>query len=247
MYLSPRLKEPVMQALYQDGTYFAGGEGSGYEDYLFQGKSLRITFRGFLTEMRKRGIAGGKLLEVGSGYGFFLAEAADFFPQQYGAELSEEGGSHARKISGAPIHVGGLGSLPAHWKDFDTVVAINVIEHIYAPLDFLAAVRPRMKEDGTLVVATPNIGSLWYALMKKRWPSFKIPEHVAFYTKATLTRLLERAGFSAIREIPFLHAFPLGLIAAKFGVPLGGGLGARPIKLPGTMIALAAGGNNGHA
>lgn len=239
-YLNPRLKESVMDKIYEGERYFSGGDMTGYSDYTSQAKSLRITFRKFLTELRRLGLASGKLLEVGCGYGYFLDEARDFFPYLFGSELSSEAANLARKLEAGTIWTGDVSSLPLEWNSFDIIVAINVIEHVYAPLHFLISLRQKLRSGGRIVLATPDFGSLWPKILGSKWPSFKIPEHVVFYNKKTLGLLLEKAGFGDIREIPFRHMFPLGLIVSKFGINIRGRLGQIPVGIPKTMIALSA-------
>lgn len=239
-YLNPRLRQSVMRSTYEGNGYFSDIADAGYRDYVSQEKSLRITFRRFLTELKLLGLTSGSLLEVGCGYGYFLDEARDFFPSVSGTELSPDAADRARKSSVANVHAGDIDSLPPEWSNFDVIVAINVIEHIYAPVEFLIAAKQRLKGGGKAVIATPDFGSFWVKVLGSRWPSFKIPEHVTFYTKKTLGLLLEKAGFSNIREVPFQHFFPLGLIAGKFGLSIRGGVGLLPVRLPKTMIALSA-------
>ena len=229
-----------MRSTYEGNGYFSDSATAGYRDYVSQEKSLRITFRRFLTELKRIGLTSGRLLEVGCGYGYFLDEARDFFPSVSGTELSPDAAYHARKSSVANVHTGDIDSIPPEWNNFDIIVAINVVEHIYAPVEFLIAAKQKLKDGGKVVVATPDFGSFWVKILGSRWPSFKIPEHVTFYTKKTLGLLLEKAGFSNIREVPFHHFFPLGLIAGKFGLSIRGDAGLLPVWLPKTMIALSA-------
>jgi SAM-dependent methyltransferase len=240
IFLSPRLRADVAKKIYEDASYYSQGQVTGYEEYLHQEKALRITFRRFLGEMKKRGMASGsRLLEIGSGLGYLLDEARGFFPERTGMDLSTEAASRAHCISGAEVHVGEVSTLPPEVKDFDVVVAVNVIEHVYSPLAFLSSLRQRVKSGGRIVIATPDIGSFWYNIMGRKWPSFKIPEHVIFYTRGTLALLLDRAKFGNIREIPFPHAFPLGLIGSKFRIPVPGKFRDIPVWIPKTMVALS--------
>ncbi len=240
IFLSPRLKASVAKRIYENASYYSQGRDAGYEEYLLQEKALRITFRRFLGEINKQGMASGsRLLEIGSGLGYLLDEARGFFPERTGVELSAEAAAHARRISGAEVHVEEVSALPPEVKDFDVVVAVNVIEHVYSPLEFLSSLRKRMKSGGRMVIATPDIGSFWYIIMGRKWPSFKIPEHVIFYTRRTLALLISRAGFGSIREIPFPHAFPLSLIGSKLRISVSGKFGEIPLWLPRTMIALS--------
>ena len=240
VYLNPRLKESTIRATYQSENYFLRSAATGYEDYFFQENSLRITFRRFLEELKKRGMTSDRLLEVGCGYGYFLDEAKCSFSYRVGTELSQEAAFQARKLSGAHIYAGDVSSLPFEFNNFSLGVLINVIEHIYSPANFLFSIKQHLKDGGTIVIATPDIGSFWYRIMKKRWPSFKIPEHVAFYSGETLKLLLKKAGFVDIKKLPFPHAFPLGLIARKLGIRLPAKFGKLSIWLPGTMTALSA-------
>lgn len=238
IYLNPRLKESLIGALYREGEYFSGGD-AGYAAYSSQEESLRLTFRRFLHELRKRGMASGRLLEVGCGYGYFLDEAKSFFSYSAGTELSPEAVTYAKHHTGAEVFTGTVETLPRYLHDFDIIVLINVIEHVYDPIGFVMSLKQRLSASGTVVIATPDIGSFWYKLMKKRWPSFKIPEHVVFYNVRTLTSLFERTGFHTIEKIPFPHAFPLCLILSKIGINLRGTLCRRPVWLGDTMIAMA--------
>ena len=87
---------------------------------------------------------------------------------------------------------------------------------------FALSAGDNLVNDGKIIVATPDIGSFWYKIMNSAWPSFKIPEHVAFYSKRTLSFLLRKAGFRKINQISFLHAFSLGLISSKVGIKISG-------------------------
>jgi 2-polyprenyl-3-methyl-5-hydroxy-6-metoxy-1,4-benzoquinol methylase len=157
-----------------------------------------------------------------------------------GTELSQEAGDYARKISGADIYIGNISSLPDELCEFNLIISINVIEHIYDPGEFLLSLKKRLVKGGRIVMATPDIGSIWYKIMKSRWPSFKIPEHVVFYSKNTLIPLLVKTGFQNIMQIPFTHAYPLGLLTSALGIHLHRAICRKPVWLPWTVAAVAA-------
>ena len=64
---TPDLPERVA-ALYA-GDYFTGGE---FGDYALQHQTFARNFRAYLDRMRTAGVTGGRLLEVGCAYGFFM-------------------------------------------------------------------------------------------------------------------------------------------------------------------------------
>lgn len=241
-YLHPRLAEPAMRAKYEDDSYFEGGEG-GYSSYQSQEATLRPTFRRFLAELDRRGMTGGRLLEVGCAYGFFLDEAAGHFAHRTGTDYSQ---AALEKARGRADHVilGGTGELPAGdpgdpGELFDCIAVIHVIEHIYDPVGFLRTLSRHLRPGGWLVVATPDMGSFWRPLMRYRWPFFKIPEHVTFFDRATLAELLRRSGYEAVQRLPYASAFSFDLIGEKLGLRMPAALRDRRLWLPATTIAAA--------
>jgi hypothetical protein len=52
-----------------------------------------------------------------------------------------------------------------------------------------------------------------------------------------LRRLMTEAGLTNITRLPYPHAFPLGLIAAKFGLSLPRALSRLNLWVPATTIA----------
>jgi SAM-dependent methyltransferase len=226
-----------MELAYRDPSYYEGGE-SGYADtsYVEQEASLRATFKCLLRNLAKRGLTGGDLLEVGCGYGYLLDEARSFFRRRVGTELSLQGARLARQ-TGAEVFVGGTEQLPLEMR-FDCGLATQVIEHVYDPLSFIKELVRRVKPGGHVVLATPDIGGALRKVMGRRWPSFKSPEHVVYFDFPSLERLMRGAGLEQVRRMPYPHAFPLGLITAKFGFSLPSFFGRLKIWVPATTVAL---------
>jgi SAM-dependent methyltransferase len=236
-YLSPRLTAAATDALYRSDDYFSGG-AAGYEDYASQERSLRNTFRRLLRDLQSAGATGGRLLEVGSGPGYFLDEARPFFAERTGVELSPGAARSAAALSDAVVHQS-LDAAPAEAR-FDCIVTLHVIEHVHEPAAFLRQLTSRLAPAGVLVVATPDMGSLWRRVMGPFWPSFKYPEHVTFFDAATLPRLLDELEFTERRRLPYLHDFPLSEVLRKLRLPAPAFTGRIMTPLPATTICYAA-------
>jgi SAM-dependent methyltransferase len=235
-YLYPRLIESAMQEAYRRSSYYEGG-ACGYADtsYTAQELALRTTFKALLHNLAGRGLIGGDLLEIGCGYGYLLDEARPFFQRRVGTEFSPQGAEIARE-TGAEVFIGGVEQIPPDAK-FDCIIATQVIEHIYEPLSFVKQLVGRTKPGGHIILATPDIGGALRKLMRRRWPSFKVPEHVLYFNYWTLSSLMYRAGLSHVYRLPYPHAFPLGLITAKFGFKLPPWLGRFNVWVPATTVA----------
>jgi 2-polyprenyl-3-methyl-5-hydroxy-6-metoxy-1,4-benzoquinol methylase len=235
-YLYPRLNETAMQEVYRESSYYAGG-ACGYADasYSAQETALRATFKRLLRNLAKRGLTGGDLLEVGCGYGYLLDEARSFFDRRVGTDFSSQAAEIAR-ATGAEVFVGGIEQVSPDRK-FDCIIAIQVIEHVYQPLSFVKQVAGHTKTGGHIVVATPDIGGALRKTMGRRWPSFKVPEHVVYFDFQSLRALMHQAGLIDVRRLPYPHAFPLGLISAKFRLNMPSLLAGLKIWVPATTVA----------
>lgn len=225
-----------MRDYYSEIGYFEDGDG-GYDDYPKQANSLSATFRYLLNQLSKRGITGGALLDVGCGFGYFLQEAVTFFDFRAGTEMSPVAAEQAQARADE-IYVGGIETIPAKRK-FDCVVALQVIEHVYHPRAFLNELLTHVNDNGTVVLAAPNMAGFWRILMGRRWPSFKYPEHVVFYDSKTLATLMRGAGLQSVESLPYPHAFPLGEICRKLALPVPGRFSSRNVWLPATTVAAA--------
>jgi len=235
-YLYPRVIEGAMQEAYRQSSYYEGG-ACGYADtsYTAQESALRATFKCLLHNLADRRLTGGTLLEVGCGYGYLLDEARAYFDRRVGTEFSQDGAEIARS-TGAEVFVGGIEQISAERK-FDCILAIQVIEHVYQPLTFVKQLISHTQPGGHIVVATPDIGGVLRKAMGRHWPSFKVPEHVGYFDFRTLSRLMENAGLSDVCRLRYPHAFPFGLITAKFGLNIPSALGCLKIWVPATTVA----------
>jgi SAM-dependent methyltransferase len=236
-YLSPRLNEPAMLRFYEDDKYFENGD-IGYTSYLQQEVSLRYSFRRFLRQLHRRHLAGGSLLEVGCGYGFLLDEAKPYFDYRVGIDFSAAVKS-ARERADC-IYQGDLDTIP-RGERFDCIILVSVIEHVYSPVEYLRKLRQRLRPGGKVVIATPDVDSIFRRLLGRRWPAFQvIPEHVAFYNRPTLSALMAKAGFGPVTPIPYVRAYPANLVIEEFNVwpAILRRLGDRNVAFPSYMVAL---------
>lgn len=75
-------------------------------------------------------------------------------------------------------------------KYFDVVSMFDLFEHVYHPHQFLSALHEVTKDDGIIIITTPNHESLLSRVSGKGWVSYKIPEHVYYYSPRTLRKMV---------------------------------------------------------
>ena len=85
-------------------------------------------------------------------------------------------------------------------REFDVVVAGDLIEHLDNPGGFLESVKKHLGTQGRFAISTPN--PFWwktYLHVLMRGNSCPHPEHTCWFCEQTLTQLLQRHGYSVER------------------------------------------------
>lgn len=90
-------------------------------------------------------------------------------------------------------------------RQYDTVIAGELIEHLERPYDFLRDVRSLLSADGRLVLSTPNplgFPTLLFEVLRSR-ARFYTEDHVYYFPPRWVERMLERTGYriSRIRSV----------------------------------------------
>jgi SAM-dependent methyltransferase len=194
--LDPLPSESELAALYGSKQYFESDDCSGYADYEANQEQFRRTFRLKLRRLLGHGPV-RDLLEIGCGPGYFLLEAREAgIDDVVGVDLNPWAIEEARKqqLTG---YVGSIDAIDSS-RRFDAIAMLDVLEHIRNPAAFLAELRVHLRPGGRLLIMTPNIRSILARFSGQRWVSFKIPEHLYYYSPRSIRRLLEGNGFEVL-------------------------------------------------
>jgi SAM-dependent methyltransferase len=197
--MSPQPTASELADLYGE-TYYVSVDSRerGYDGYVTEAENWRRTFRDRLRDLPR---VPGKLLDVGAATGFFVEQARATGWDAMGVEPSEWAAAYARNELGVDVRPGTLESLQFPDATFDVVTMWEVIEHLPDPRTTLAEVKRILRPGGRLVLSTPDAGSLAARLSGRRWLGWrKVPEHVFFFDRANLDRLLGQSGFTPVRH-----------------------------------------------
>lgn len=133
----------------------------------------------------------GNLLDVGCAAGHFLEAANDRGWQCYGVELSEYSASLAKEKFGNRIYVGSFETAPLPEAFFDLIIMSDVIEHFQDPNPILEKIRAILRDDGILVIVTPDSGSISASMFSSKWNHYE-PEHLIYFNRKNILLCFKR-------------------------------------------------------
>ncbi len=223
-YLSPRVAREDLPRLYEESYWDGGGTAGGYASYAEMEALLAKTFA---KRLRWLGAPapGARLLDVGCGPGAGLDAAKAAGWEAWGLDLSADAVVRAQARHGSRVARGTLedASFPAGF--FDAITLFDVVEHVYEPRRLAAALASFLKPHGSVLIATPNVSSLLARATGPRWVSYKIPEHVTFFSRKTLADALA-PPLRLVRAAPCGQHVSLPFLLERVGaaLPVGGGL-----------------------
>lgn len=192
----------------EDGIKAIYTASSSYHDRLLDRSSTEFAKQSAIADQHiamlrhfRSDLANLKVLDIGCSSGIFLDAARKAGMTPYGAELSPETSAFAREEFGLNVHHGNWRDAGYADKSFDVITLFDVIEHLPDPAGELAALHRLLKPGGLLLQSTPDIDGLFprasYPLAKALdyWPHPEPPHHLFQFSQATLTAMVEKAGF----------------------------------------------------
>jgi hypothetical protein len=81
----------------------------------------------------------------------------------------------------------------------DVATLWHSLEHMANPAEVLASLRSVLSEDGTVVLAVPNLDSLQSRVTTTSWLHLDVPRHLSHFTRRSLELLLRQEGFEPVR------------------------------------------------
>ena len=181
--------------------------------------------RSFLSALRKHAThlppKGSRVLDIGTAGGAFLEAAEKFGFQAFGLEPSADLVQRGQK-RGLQIQQGTIEKHTFAPHSFDMVCLWDVIEHLPDPLNALREAKKLLKPDGVLLINFPDIGT-WQAKMAGDRFWWIISVHLHHFTRSSLARLCERAGFKVFRATRYWQILEFGYLeslAVHYKIPL---------------------------
>jgi len=180
-----------------------------YENYHKTGQYTRKAAsktRRAKKRIRRQGrlVMGQRFVDVGCNAGFAVEAARQLGYQALGIDIDSVAIVAAQEqFPDAEFRVQAVQDLAAEGHTFDLIYCSEVIEHLPELDSFVAALCQLMHEHSVLYLTTPDLGHF-----KLRWPfwqgsvlewdAIRPPEHLFYFRRGNLARLLQQHGLSRV-------------------------------------------------
>lgn len=148
-------------------------------------------------------LSGGRLLDIGCASGNFLRHLPPNF-ETYGIEMSENlaqiAADNIKERAGHIIQASAIDGLNKMASDFfDVIIMSAFLEHESQPSILMESVYKALKPKGLVIIKVPNYGCILRRIQGPKWCGFRLPDHVNYFTPATLRQLCEAKKFKVKR------------------------------------------------
>ena len=195
------------------GGYYASEEYISHtdrkqsiSDYLYHlARSFMLGRKGNLVR-KVTGMREGTLLDIGSGTGHFAAYMQKRGWKVTGIELNDDARTYSIEKSGiTAMAPGDLKNIPT--GSADCITFWHVLEHLYAPEEWLEEVKRILLPDGKCIIALPNFSSADAGWFGSRWAALDVPRHLWHFTPDALNLFVSKQGFTVEK----IAALPLDI------------------------------------
>ena len=157
----------------------------------------------------------GRLLDIGTGTGYFAATMANRGWDVDAIEKSFQARSFAKEHFQLDVKPdAALGELEK--GSYDVITLWHVMEHLEKLNDIWDRLNELLSDKGTLIVAVPNCSSYDAVRYGQYWAAYDVPRHLWHFTPSTIHQLASHHGFimSGRHPMPF-DAFYISMMSEK--------------------------------
>lgn len=145
-------------------------------------------------------ITGKNILDLGCGTGAMISELSGLGFQVLGLDGSEEALKYCRKRGLVNLKRADFNkSLPCQGNTFDTVLCLDVLEHIEDDRGLLLEIKRVLKSDGRLILTVPAYQKFW-----TYWD--EMVKHKRRYGASSLAKLVRSTGME-MEKVTYFNSF----------------------------------------
>lgn len=149
--------------------------------------------------MVKRASEGKKLLDIGTGTGYFPGFMKKHGYKVTGVEIDPKAREFAKGEFGISVFSPEdflNGKIPGR---FDVITLWHVLEHLDNFDPYIERMLQQLEPGGLLLIALPNCSAYDARHYKENWAGYDVPRHLWHFTPSTLKKLAENHGLKVTR------------------------------------------------
>jgi len=196
------INDEQLKEIYSE-NYFKGDE---YRDYIADKLVLQKNFSKRMKFIDTDNFKENHInaLEIGCAYGFFGEVFTENFKnaKYFGIDIASEAITYGTEVLGMNLKFQDYLNLSVKEK-YSHVFMWDVIEHLPRPDLFINKISEELLMGGELHITTGDISGFLPKIQKENWRMIHPPSHLQYFSKKTISLLLEKCGFK-IKEVKYL-------------------------------------------
>lgn len=178
-------------------------------------KDLTLTYGYYLKQLEKYGVKKAKLLEIGCGNGFFLAEAKkQGYQSVWGVEPSQDAIEQASKKLQSFIRHSVFKPKLFPRNYFDVICFFQTFDHISQPNQFLTICNDYLRPGGLILAINHNVEAFQAKILRSFSPIIDI-EHTYLYSLVTMPLIFQANKFQVLKSGPIFNYLPFNFVKLK--------------------------------
>lgn len=217
---SPRPDVNNLGAYYNASNYISHSDTSkGLINKLY--KSVRSFTLQLKLNWIQQLVGQGKVIDIGSGAGYFLNTCHKAGYHVIGIEPDEQARAQTYNKFNLICHPESyLDEIKNH--DADLITMWHVLEHVPDLVSRLNQIHRILKPSGYAIIAVPNCNSFDAKYYQSHWAGYDVPRHLWHFKPKNMLELASHNGFECIQIKPMVFdAFYVSMLSASYkGTPI---------------------------
>lgn len=217
IFTNPRPDAESIGKYYEFDEYISHQDKSNNLTNVLYKQVRKITLKGKIDLLKQYSPENSEVLDYGCGTGYFLQTAQNKGYSTTGIEPNDK----AREIAssfGLKISKN-LDEIESSRK-YDIITLFHVLEHVHGLRKTLKNLLSKLKKNGTLMIAVPNINSWDYQHYKNHWAALDVPRHLYHFNQKSLSFLAEEMKITIIDKKPMpFDSYYVSILSEKHLFP----------------------------
>lgn len=160
---------------------------------------------------------GKRLLDIGSGTGYFLNHMQKNGFQVIGVEIDDAARNATLKNFNIKVNPPATFLEGKLTPKVDIISLWHVLEHLHDMDGYMQRMHNQLADDGVVLIAVPNHKSYDAQYYGKHWAAYDVPRHLWHFSPKTVAKLADKNGFKVVdqKRLP-LDPFYNSLLSEKY-------------------------------